>query len=157
EALPQYPWEWVLNSWYIGWQDKRGRDAAGPRPPPTSELVFLHPGVGVEWRDGIKNGSKAQPSVYLEGAGFYRWDWAESTGAMEGAKGISVIASYTQRDKETKVAYGLLFHWRKSSQLRPFSLAVTKASGNTSILLNVDLAEYFKDKLGYFQAAEEKV
>jgi len=161
DALPQFPWEWAVNSWYIGQHSPRERDVSGqplgPLPLPTAQIVFLHPGTGVEWRDGIKNGSKAQPSVYLEVAGFYRWRWDELTGAMEGAKGISAIATYTQRSNETKVGYGFLFHWGNSAQLKPFSIAVTKTGSSTSILLNVDLAEYLKDKLGYYQQAEANI
>jgi hypothetical protein len=161
EALPQFPWEWALNSWYIAQHSPRERDTnkqpIGPPPLPTTQLVFLHPGTGVEWRDGVRNGSKAQPSLYLEVAGFYHWTWDESTGAMQGARGVSAIMSYTHRQNETKLGYGLLFHWRKSAQLKPFSLAVTKSGGNTSILLNVDFAEYFKEQLSDQTANPEAV
>jgi hypothetical protein len=76
---------------------------------------------------------------------------------MQGARGISAIMSYTHRQNETKVGYGLLFHWRKSAQFKPFSLAITRSGSNTAVLLNVDLAEYFKDQLGYYQDAQQNI
>lgn len=164
EALPQYPWEWLVNSAYIGRHDDRERDEhhqpIGPRVPPGLQIILLHPGVGLEYRDTASNSSgksKFQPAIYLEAAGFYKWSWDEETGAMLGGRGISAVVSYTKRDTLTEVGYGLLFHWRKSAELKPFTLAVTKSGGDTSILLNVDLADYVKEKLAYYRQAEANI
>ena len=45
---------------------------AGPREVPQDQVILLHPGVGVEWRDAVKDGSKPQTAVYLEILGYNR-------------------------------------------------------------------------------------
>ena len=167
EALPQFQWEWLLNSWRLTRADRgpngRARDAdnqpIGPMRVPTDQIVFLHPGVGLEYRDkpdkqpaaGTSGESKTAPIVYLELLGRYRWSWDESTGKMIGGSGVSLVATYADRDNDTDVGYGLLFHSRRT---KAYTLGITRSGNATNIIFNADLAEFFKDKLSYWKGVE---
>jgi hypothetical protein len=119
---------------------------------PTDQIIFLHPGVGVEWRDAVKSGAKTQAAVYLELVGINRWSWDDDTANMTGGSGVSIVTTYAKRDNATKVGYGLMFHFKSA---KPLALAITKSGGDTSIVLNVDLAEFVKDKMGYWKKIDE--
>jgi hypothetical protein len=91
--------------------------------------------------------------VYLEIVGRNRWSWNETTGAMIGGSGVSVVATYADRNHDTKVGYGLLFHSRLTKN---YTLGITRSGGTTSVVFNADLAEFFKDKMDYWKGVEEK-
>jgi hypothetical protein len=155
DALPQFQWEWLVNSWRLTGKETRALDPVshqpmGPRLPPTNQIILFHPGVGIEWRDAVANGSKVQSSVYLEVVGINRWSWQEDSANMIGVAGISVVATYANRDNGTRVGYGLMFHLRS---VKPVALAVTKSGGDISVVLNVDLAEFVKEKMDYYKQA----
>ncbi len=151
DGLPQFQWEWLLNSWRLTHKETRPLDQngqpEGPRAVPTDQIILLHPGIGVEWRDAVASGSKTQAAVYLELLGINRWSWKDDTADMGNAVGISAVATYAKRDQATSVGYGLMFHFRS---VKPLALAITKSGGDTSIVLNIDLAEYVKDKMDYW-------
>jgi hypothetical protein len=160
-ALPQYPWEYAVNSWRMKREDQRevgpgNKNPLGMEPIPDSQLMFLHPGASLEWRDARKEtaDSKAMPALYVELIGINSWDWDTTSGAMVGGKGISIIMSYANRDGGEKVGYGLMFHSRISKQ---FTLGITRAGDETVFLVNVDLAEYAKKQLGYWKDIQTKV
>jgi hypothetical protein len=158
DGLPQFPWEWTLNSWRLAHDDTRARDRQhqpiGPRDVPANQIILLHPGVGVEWRDAVKNGSKAQPGVYLEIVGINRWSWDDSTGQMHGGSGISIVSTYTKRNNATDIGYGLMLHWKSVKSL---AVAFTKSGSDTSVMLNIDLAEYVKERMSYWQGVEQQI
>jgi hypothetical protein len=166
EALPQFPWEWFVNSWRLNKADKgpngRPRDAhnqpRGPMKVPTDQIIVLHPGVGLEYRNDPDeqlpagaDDSKTAPIIYLEILGRYRWAWDESTGAMRGGSGVSLVATYADREHDTEVGYGLMFHSRFS---KTYTLGVTRSGDATNIIFNVDLAQFFKDKLSYWRGVD---
>lgn len=166
EALPQYPWEWLINSARLNKADQgpsgRLRDGdgqpIGPMNVPTDQLIVLHPGVGLEYRSepdeiAAASESKTKPIVYLELIGRYRWGWDESTGRMRGGAGVSLVATYADRDEDTEVGYGLLFHTRRS---KAYTFGVTRSGDATNIIFNADFAEFFKDKLSYWKGVEEQ-
>ena len=47
-----------------------------------------------------------------------------------------------------------MLHFRSA---KPLALAITKSGGDTSIVLNVDLAEFVKDKMTYWQGVEKQI
>jgi hypothetical protein len=167
EALPQFQWEWFVNSWRLNKADKgpngRPRDAnnqpIGPMKAPTDQIILLHPGVGLEYRNkpgqqptaGTSSGSKTEPILYLELVGRYRWSWDESTGKMIGGSGVSLVVSYADRNNDKRVGYGLLFHSRLT---KAYTLGITRSGHATNVIFNVDLAEFFKDKLSYWKGVE---
>lgn len=65
-----------------------------------------------------------------------------------------IVSTYAKRDNQTKVGYGLMLHFRSA---KPLALAITKSGGDTSIVLNVDLAEFVKDKMTYWQGVEKQI
>jgi hypothetical protein len=165
DGLPQFQWEWLLNSWRLNKADKgrngRERDKdgqpIGPMKVPTDQIIFLHPGVGLEYRDkpnkaSGSDDSKTSPIVYLELIGRNRWSWNESTGQMIGGSGVSIIATYADRNHDTKVGYGLQFHSRLTKN---YTLGITRTGDTTSVVFNADLAEFFKDKMAYWKGVEE--
>jgi hypothetical protein len=161
DGLPQFQWEWLLNSWRHNKSDDRKRDAAGqpigPMKVPTDQIIFLHPGVGLEYRDKANRSSgsddsKTSPLVYLELIGRNRWSWNENTGEMIGGSGISLVATYADRNHDTKVGYGLLFHSRLTKN---YTFGITRSGDSTNIVFNADLAEFFKDKMAYWKGVEE--
>lgn len=165
DALPQFQWEWLLNSWRLNKEDKgphgRARDKdgqpIGPMNVPTDQWIFLHPGVGLEYRDrpdesSASGESKTAPIVYLEIFGRNRWSWNEKTGEMIGGSGVSLVATYAARDDDTEVGYGLLFHSRRS---KAYTLGITRSGDATNIIFNADLAEFFKEKMAYWSSVGE--
>jgi hypothetical protein len=164
EGLPQYPWEWLLNSARLNKADKgsdgRPRDAngqpMGPMQVPTDQIILLHPGVGLEYREHpdeptASTDSKMSPIIYLEVVGRHSWSWDESTGAMLGGRGISFVATYADREDDTEVGYGVLFHLRRA---KAFTFGITRSGDATNIIFNADVADFFKDKLGYWKKVE---
>ncbi len=166
DGLPQFQWEWFLNSSRLNKADKsrngRERDPKdgqpiGPMKVPTDQIILLHPGVGLEYRDKPNESSggddsKTSPIVYLELIGRNRWSWNESTGQMIGGSGVSIIATYADRNHDTKMGYGLLFHSRLTKN---YTLGITRTGDTTSVVFNADLAEFFKDKMAYWKGVEE--
>ena len=159
EALPQFPWEYALNSYFMKRNDKRpvvDGNPQGYETIPTSQYIFLHPGASLEWRDAKQDttDSNVKPALYLEVLGVNRWSFDDSTGEMLGGKGISLILSYANREGRTSTGYGLMFHSRLTKQ---FSLGITRAGNETVYLVNVDLAEYFKTNLSYWKDIGDKM
>lgn len=158
EALPQYFWEYKLNSSEMERNDKRlvvNGNPQGPEEIPSSQWILLHPGASLEWRNSENDttDNDAKPALYVEVFGRYRWSWDEATGDMRGGSGASLIVSYADREGRTEVGYGILLHSRFTKQ---FSLGITRAGGDTVYLVNVDLAEYFRDKLEFWSRVGER-
>ena len=80
DALPQFSWEYAINSARM---KRTGKNPQGFEPIPTSQIIFLHPGASLEWRDARKGStdSRTKPAVYLEVLGINKWRWNEDTGA----------------------------------------------------------------------------
>jgi hypothetical protein len=164
EGLPQYPWEWLLNSARLNKADKgpggrpldEDEQPIGPMRVPTDQIILLHPGVGLEYREHpdeptATGDSNLSPIIYLEIVGRNRWSWDESTGTMLGGRGISFVATYADREDDTEVGYGVLFHMRRT---KGYTLGITRSGDATNIIFNADVAEFFKDKLGYWKKVE---
>jgi hypothetical protein len=158
DGLPQFPWEYALNSWVMRRTDQRPRvqgNPSGYEAIPTSQLILLHPGAGLEWREdqGAIDDENLKPALYLELFGINRWSYEED-GSMRGGSGISLMLSYTNRDGRESTGYGLMFHSRRTKQ---FSLGIARAGSDTVFMLNVDLAEYFKTYLPYWNDVQGKI
>jgi hypothetical protein len=158
DGLPQYPWEYWLNSLVMKRNDDRPRvnnNPVGYEKIPTSQLIFMHPGASLEWREdrGDTDEENLKPALYVEVFGINSWEY-DSNGEMLGGKGISLMLSYTNREGRESAGYGLMFHSRKTKQ---FSFGITRAGDETVYLLNVDLAEYFKTQLPYWKDVQKKI
>jgi len=159
DALPQFPWEYALNSHVMRRNDTRrivDGNPQGYETIPTSQLIFLHPGASLEWRDAKQNTSDShvKPALYVELFGINHWSFDDSTGEISGEKGISLMVSYANRQGRTSTGYGVMFHTRMTKQ---FSLGITRAGGEMVYLVNVDLAEYFKKNLSYWKDIQNKM
>jgi hypothetical protein len=72
---------------------------------------------------------------------------------MIGGSGVSLITTYADRDNDTQVGYGLLFHSRFT---KSYKLGITRSGDTTNLIFNIDLADFFKDKLSYWKDVEEE-
>lgn len=138
EARHQYPWELVINSMRFRNEVKRQQEDGKPRgliSAPTSQIIFLHPSVGMEYISKVDKGDRLQPALLVELAGYNMWSYT-AKGKTENAIGASVIASYTDRAKLSSTRYGVMIHWNHN-----ISLGVTRGSGSTGIFLSADAAK----------------
>ncbi|MDX2507902.1 MAG: hypothetical protein QNL62_26000 [Gammaproteobacteria bacterium] len=150
-ALPQYWWEWGINSWRLSRSDDRLRDAKGqpmgPMEIPNDQIILLHPAFGIERLESIDGFSTTDPTIIIEFLGYNRWRWNRATGEMQNGLGFSVIGSYADRSKVDDFSYGILVHFQNK-----YSIAVTRSSeDDTGILLTVDLATLFREKSDAFK------
>jgi hypothetical protein len=155
-ALPQFWWEWGLNSIFLerGKEERIEIDGVkqGRIPIPDSQLIFLHPGIGLQYtsvnefrnnQPGNNPNSTVDPTLYVEVIGYNRWRWAEGTADMEDAMGVSIIGVLADRAEIDDFSYGLMFHYQNR-----YAISVTRdGDGNTGIMLNVDLSNLIRDKI----------
>lgn len=149
EARPQYQWEWMINSLRMALGDKRPLDdkgqPMGPQTIPTDQLIVLHPGVGVENLTASGANSDTSGTVYLEWIGYNRWRWHGVSGKMTNGMGLSLVSSYAQRGQVGDMSHGIMLHYQNS-----YSLAITRGQNGSGILFSVNLAEWYRNKMKYF-------
>lgn len=155
EARPQYLWEWLFNG--AVYKDERPRDTAGnplgPAYLPSGQVILFHPGVGLERFDRRGSGQTANnPTLYLEWIGFNRLHWDYEAGKLDGGLGVSLVSVYAPRqDGVGKWTRGVMF-WSSNK----YGLAVTRNGDGTSIMLSLELADLFRDKLNQLNDAVDK-
>jgi len=134
ESRFQYPWELGINSW-------RFKERGGLVPPPSDQIIFMHPSVG--FRYSRQAASSFDQALVLEIAGYYRWRW--EGGDTKGLIGGSLIATRTNEPDAAKTGYGVMVHLPKN-----MSVGVTRqpiASGHaTAVIVSLDIAKLFQDK-----------
>ena len=132
----QYPWELGINSY-------RFKERGGLVPPPSDQIIFMHPSVGFRYSRQAAN--SFDQALVLEIAGYYRWRW--EGGDMKGLIGGSLIAARTNEPNAEKTGYGVMVHLPKN-----ISVGVTRqpiASGHTTaVIVSLDVAKLFQDKEG---------
>jgi hypothetical protein len=145
EARPQYPWEWLLNSAF--YRDHRPTDENGnPKglaDLPNGQVIFLHPGVGLERFDmrGTAQSSN-NATLYMEWIGYNRLKWSYDEGKLRDGLGVSFVSVYSPRQDAKRWSRGVML-WVSSK----YGIAMTRNSEGTSIMVSADLSELFRDKL----------
>jgi len=134
----QYPWElWANASCFA----RRIRDEPGVafHEPPRHQLIFLHPGLALEYLNDAPDGEQLKPAVSVELVGFNRWTWIGESPAK--AFGASLVANYADIATIRDWRFGAAVHVRHR-----YSFGATRASGDTGYFASADLAQLFTDK-----------
>lgn len=157
DALFQWWWEVGINGYRMKHSDlcKRGPDGMqkGFCEVPSSQLIVLHPDVGLQWVNGARQSSDLKAAVIIEVFGRNSWRWSQK-GEIQGASGWSAIAAYSDLDGISKWRYGLLYHGKSK-----YSFAVTAGNGKFGLLMNLALSdrlfEVSEKYQGYFKDPEK--
>jgi hypothetical protein len=156
EALFQWWWEVGLNGYRMKNSSLCARNAyhmqVGYCDVPHDQLIFLHPDVGLQWMDGAENTSDLHGAVVLEVFGYNKWRWDGAT--AKSAKGLSLVATYSDAEDNKDWAYGLMFHGRNK-----YSFGVTTNGHRVGLVFNLALSDRFfevKDRYrGYLKQLEK--
>lgn len=148
DALHQYPWEVELNGWLMSLDDNicsKNSNAAriGFCSVPRSQLIAMHPDVGLRWANGVSSSSDLKPAFVIETIGYYGWRWeSDDSAVMKNRLGASLAAVYSKElPGGSRWAYGPMFH------VGDFNFALTKAHGeNWGITVNILLADRILEK-----------
>lgn len=132
EARLQFPWELWVNGLRYG---RVNRKAGGFAEPPHDQVIFGHPGVGMEYVRGADSGNRFEPALIIEIIGYNRWRWTVD-GKMENAWGASLVQTYSDRAGLSSSRPGIMLHWQNK-----YSIAFTRDDSKTGVVLSVDLAK----------------
>lgn len=136
-----YPWELLVNGWYYSPRQE------GFSPPPSSQILLLHPSVGFAYRDSEQD--KLSEVLVLDLAGLYWWKWGgQHSAEIVKPLGLALSASWDG----DKVGYGLSAHFPKNWSLS----VVSDDDGDISVLLSLDLANYLTNKKQRVDELREK-
>ncbi len=155
QALPQFQWEWFLNSYWINAKDDRtvlDDVKQGRIPIPNDQIIFMHPGVGLQYTSihdvrndtgNNVNDSELSPALFLEFIGYNRWRWDTGSGDIKDAIGVSIVGVVANNKHADDFSYGMMMHYRNT-----YSLAITEDSdNNTGIIFNFNLSNLIRDKI----------
>jgi hypothetical protein len=112
-------------------------DSSHFKAPPSSQWIFLHPTLLVEYAAGAADGENAQEALGLEIIGMNWWKqdkWYVPSGA-------SVLAVYSDRSDIKDLGYGVALHF-----LSDYTVGYTNHDGEDAYFLSVDLIKLFQDK-----------
>lgn len=147
----QYFWEVWINSLRMGKDlcpaDPGSGIQRGFCAVPTSQVIAMHPDVGVRWVRSAASSSELKPALIVELLGYYRWEWRSPKSAeMTDRFGASLAAAYTDASSGNQWSIGPMFHFGDR-----YNLAFTKASGEKwGVLISINLADrYFGRKQEY--------
>lgn len=101
-------------------------------PPPSLQVIFLHPNLMMEYVDEADEGNQFKESLAIEWVGVNMWDTKIPFGA-------SLISSYSDRSGVRDVGHGLLIHINNK-----YSIGVTDHDGETGYSISVDLLKLFE-------------
>jgi hypothetical protein len=143
----QYFWEVWINGQRMSDADCPRDTATGIRrgfcSVPTSQLIVLHPDVGLRWSN-VQSASDLQAAFIVEALGYYHWKWdPKEPSTMTSQWGVSIAAAYSEVGSGKKWSYGPMFHIGNG-----YNLAATRSpDGKWGVLLNLNLANrYFAGK-----------
>lgn len=144
EGMPMYPWEAAANSWFL-------TDKHIAQGPPRSQLVLMHPSVGV--LANVESGTEGDlgGTLLVEAIGLVKY-----SSSYRSWWGASIVASFPT-DREPGIGIGLNY--------RQFKLGVTwhddpgGAYDGAAVFLGIDLYQFVgKQKRrydGYRQRLDE--
>ncbi|MDK8462035.1 hypothetical protein [Marinobacter sp. SS13-12] len=144
EGMPMYPWEAAVNSWFL--TDKHIANG-----PPRSQLVLMHPSVGLLANVESHTDGDLGGTLLVEAIGFVRY-----SSNYRSRWGASIVGAFPT-DREPGIGIGLNY--------RQFKLGVTwhddpdGAYDGAAVFLGVDLYQFVgKQKRrydGYRQRLDE--
>ena len=136
-ARSQYFWELALNSLLM--RETRPEITPGVRggfrAVPTSQILFLHPHVAMEYASEEAEGNKINPTVLMDVIGYNRWSW-KADGSMGFAFGASFIISAADHVTTDDIALGFMVHVNHS-----MSAGLVFGSDKPTIVMSADAAK----------------
>ena len=118
-------------------------DSSHFQAPPSSQWIFMHPTLLVEYAAGATDGENMQEALGLEVIGMNWWKqdkWYVPSGA-------SVLAVYSDRSDIKDLGYGVALHF-----LSDYTIGYTNHDGEDAYFLSVDLIKLFQDKNKAFES-----
>ncbi|HEY0974644.1 MAG TPA: hypothetical protein VGE57_09140 [Solimonas sp.] len=141
DARSQTIFEYWINGYF--WNRGKTRVEGFPKPP-SSQIIFAHPGVSLEYVPGADNSSdRFKPAVHLEVIGYNGWSYDQQTGGIRGARGFSLGILYADRDGAHSVRPLLQFHVNNT-----LSLGLTHRDGETGVVISAALLEMGTERGG---------
>jgi len=122
--------ELSLNTWIYKAELKKGENV----PPPDWQAIFLHPNAGFEYISEATDGEQLKEVLIMEWFGFNFWNASLPWGA-------SFISTYSDRASVDNQGYGVILHIDNN-----YSIAYTDRSGDSGVILTIDLLKLFEDK-----------
>lgn len=108
-------------------------------PPPSRQLIVLHPELVIENVEEALEGDKTKEALMVEVFGMNWWNqkrWYLPSG-------ISAIALYTDRADIDDVGYGVALHFRGV-----YTLGFADHGGDGGIFASLDLLKFVQDRKG---------
>lgn len=136
ETRPQWIHELFINSRCYE-QNKE----PGLRSPPEHQLIVVHPSVALEYVHGADKGSRFQPALLIEWAGYNRWKWKGDSPQMENAWGASIVSSMSDRAGTTAMGHGFVIHYKHI-----YSFGMTRHGGDTGFFVSMDVQKFLMNK-----------
>lgn len=119
----------------------------GMTSPPDSQVILVHPSVAMEYVHGADKGSRFQPALLIEWAGYNRWTWKDRNSTqMENAWGGSLVSSVSDRAGTTSMGHGFVIHYK-----HVYSFGVTRHGGDTGIFVSMDVQKLLMNKQEKYQ------
>lgn len=146
EARPQLIHELLINSLYYEREKEPGLGS-----PPDKQFIVLHPSVAFEYVHGADKGSRFQPALLIEWAGYNRWKWKGDSAQMENAWGASIVSSVSDRGGTTATGHGFVIHYNNV-----YSFGVTRHGGDTGFFVSMDVQRLLMNKEEKFQEVIDK-
>ena len=135
DSKPMYPLDLVTTDFFYRVFSDYDKSNEGFKRPPNWQWFFLHPAPAFDYVSDAIDGEQLKASVYLEVLGINAWKNKYVTG-------VSLIATYSDRNDVPDGGYGLLFTYKNS-----YSVAVTKYGSKTGVLFSLDVARFFKESI----------
>jgi hypothetical protein len=145
DGLFQWPWELRRNGRRLGQSEACGRYASGMQrgfcAVPRKQVIFFHPDVALQWRDGAGSSSDLDGIAVMEVFGRYWWKWGGKSGAeVEHARGFSVMATYGPADNKSRFGGGLMYHGPRGN-----SIGLTFAKDKVGVVASIGVSDRLFD------------
>jgi hypothetical protein len=135
DTRSQFVWELAVNSWRFNASDNI------LAAPPADQIIFLHPGVALEYVGSDAGREDAYDAIVLaEVIGYNRISWgthADGSASRIPPLGGSIVATYTPDNLGERVGYGVLIHVNHVFSFG-FSRRDTGEGDETTYLLSAD-------------------
>lgn len=113
-------------------------------PPPNYQAILLHPSVVLEHVSAEDDGDKLKEAFSMEWVGINWWDLKLPFGA-------SLVTTVSDRKDVNDFGHGVMLHIDNN-----YSIGVTTHSGDTGVLITLDLLKLFEDKKSNLEKFKEK-
>lgn len=168
EARSQFLWElmWNGSRFEKTLEDDRKNNVSRRllTAPPSSQVIFVHPGIAFEYVGNADSGSKFAPALMMEWIGFNRWKWAESglggeksdafvrKAKMKNAWGASLVSSLSDRSGTGNLRHGVVAHYDNR-----YSLGATYGDGDIGIFFSLDVMAFVTSKQKRIESVQKLI